>query len=175
LSVVAPGGRTIFPQEPFLDPDESGFYGPVRPVVLWPYTHMGDTRFSWGTKFIQVRSDSAKASAEKIGLYCSAGWGAFHAANGDLLLKFINTQGLLSEDYPDMGCNFEVYTAGGFQEFESLGPLDLLDPGEITEHTEHWVLMRKPDLPADDDGLAGVLPAIVEEAEQLIGEAFPGE
>ena len=43
--------------------------------------------------------------------------------------------------YPDGGCNAEVFTAGGYMELESLGPLTTLEPGASVEHVERWSLV----------------------------------
>jgi hypothetical protein len=174
LSVVAAGGRVILPQEPFQAHGEGDNFAPARPLVLWPFADMADSRWTWGSMFVQLRSDAGKDNPQKIGVFSSPGWAAFHAADGDLFLTFVDTEELGPEDFTDMGCNFETYTKGEFQELETLGPLELLDPGEAAVHTEHWVLMRQPTLPIDDAGLAGSVPAIVERAKELIAKSFPG-
>lgn len=48
LSVMAPGGRAILPQEPYRPPTEQLL--PSRPIVLWSYTDMSDARWTWGKR-----------------------------------------------------------------------------------------------------------------------------
>ena len=172
LSVVAPGGRVILPQEPFHGHGEDDKFLPVRPLVLWSFTDMADPRWTWGSKYIQLRSDASCATPQKVGLFNSLGWGAFQDAGGDLFIKFLDTEELIPEDFTDMGSNFEIFTKGDFEELESLGPLELLEPGEEAIHTEQWVLVRKPGLPKHDADLAEEMPAIVEGARKLLAESF---
>ncbi len=54
--------------------------------------------------------------------------------------------------YPDFGCNCETYTAGTFIELESLGPLEVVAPGESVQHLERWSLF---------EGEMGVLEGVV--------------
>jgi hypothetical protein len=42
-----------------------------------------------------------------------------------------------------MNSNFEVYTAGGFVEVETLSPLKVLAAAETIEHREVWTLARR--------------------------------
>lgn len=138
LSVMAPGGRAILPQEPFVPfPDQ---LLPARPLVLWSYTDMSDPRFTWGARFIQLRQDPARPAPQKIGLRNSPGWGAYARA-GELFLKHASFDPEAS--YPDFGCNWEVYTNSDMLELETLGPLTRLAPdGGSVEHTETWLLER---------------------------------
>ncbi len=168
LSVVAPGGRTILPQEPFKAHGDGDDFAPSRPVVLWKFTDMADPRWTWGTNYIQLRSDETRGTPQKVGIFNTLGWGAFANSAGDMLIKFIDVDDLGPDAHPDLGSNFEVFTKGSFEELETLGPLQILEPGEQTMFTERWALMRSPGLPQDDEGLASVLPAIIQEAQTLV-------
>src|ERR1051325_10946729 len=75
LSVLNGGGRAIFPQEPSRPHAEQLL--PVRPLVLWGYTDMRDPRWIWGTKYIQLRNDPARNTAQKLGLMNTPGWAAY--------------------------------------------------------------------------------------------------
>lgn len=172
LSVVAAGGRVILPHEPFRAHGEDNDYAPSMPLVLWPFADMADSRWTWGSRYIQLRSDAARDNPQKIGLFSKLGWAGYQSRSGDLFVKLVDTQDLGPDDFTDMGCNFETFTKGGFQELESLGPLELLEPGEMAVHTETWALMSAPSLPADDAGLEEALPAIVDHAASLIAAAF---
>ncbi|MEO6035514.1 MAG: hypothetical protein ABIQ35_09685 [Verrucomicrobiota bacterium] len=134
LSVVDGPGRAIFPQEPV----SNGFL-PVRPLALWGYTDMADSRYVWGKKFIQVKCDPKSGSAQKIGIMNTAGWAAYARAD-DLFIKRFGF--LAGAPYPDFGCNTECYTNGDMLEVETLGPLGKLAPGGAVEHIEHWFLFK---------------------------------
>jgi hypothetical protein len=43
-------------------------------------------------------------------------------------------------NYPDNGCNLEIFTNARMLELESVGPLTELGSGESLEHVEHWEL-----------------------------------
>ena len=138
MSVMAQGGRIIFPQEPFRPhPD---YLLPARPLVLWHYTDMEDPRWIWGTKYIQLKQDPKVAKKQKLGLLNAQGWGAYYL-NGDLLIKRYPYDP--DATYPDFGCNTETFTNDEMLEFETLGPLTKIpaDGGKV-EYTEHWFLFK---------------------------------
>ncbi|MDR3709764.1 MAG: hypothetical protein P4L33_15825 [Capsulimonadaceae bacterium] len=172
LSVVAPGGRVIFPQAPHKDHGEDNDYLPARPLVMWPFTDMADPRWTWGTNYIQLRSDASRDFAQKLGVYSPDAWAAFEAPSGDLLVIFIDLDPFGPEVHADMGSNFETFTKGAFQELESLGPLVNLGPDETVTHIETWVVLKNPGLPKDDAALAAKLPALIEQAAKIAEEAF---
>ena len=51
-----------------------------------------------------------------------------------------------------------------FQELETLGPLQTLEPGEAATHTEHWFLAPLVDEVADDDAVldAQLMPLVAQ-------------
>jgi hypothetical protein len=170
LSVLSKGGRVILPQEPYMEHGENDEFLPSRPLILWPFTDMSDSRWTWGRELIQLRSDASLDSPQKLGIYNTLGWGAFAAANGDLLVKFIDVSDYSPDEYPDMGSNFETFTKGYFQELETLGPLELVEPGESVEHVEFWHLSTTSGLPTADADLAVALEPYVEEAAEAATE-----
>ncbi len=137
LTVMAPGGRAIFPQEPYRPHPE--FLMPARAMVLWGYTDMKDPRWTWGTKYIQLRQDSGAKSKQKIGLMNTLGWAAYYL-KGELFLKRFPFDSRLT--YPDWGCNNEAFTDPEMLEVETLGPLTKLAPEQGVEHIENWFLSR---------------------------------
>jgi len=156
LSVMAPEGRAIIPQEPYLGHGD-GSFGPARPLVLWPYTNMADPRFSWGEKYIQMREDSNFESKQKIGLLNKSGWAAY-ALKGDLFLKKHDYDA--DAEYPDYNCNSEFFTMPGMLEMETLSPLKRVAPGEYLENVEIWQLF-KLDVSEDEDDIdAKILPLL---------------
>ena len=138
LTVMAPKGRLILPQEPYRPhPD---YLLPARPLVLWHYTDMKDARWTWGRKYIQIRQDPDATTKQKVGLCNSLGWGAYYL-NGELFVKRYPYD--VDATYPDMGCNTEVYTDSEMLEFETLGALtEISANGGMIEHTEHWFLFK---------------------------------
>ena len=152
LSVMAPGGRALVPQEDFLPhPD---VLLPARPLVLWHFTRMNDPRFTWGDRLIQFREDSTFGSKQKFGIRNTLGWAAYELGS-DLFIK--STSFFSEATYPDMGCNFEFFTMPGFLEVESLGPLVKLEPSAVTEHVERWWVIPNVDLPAEEASLISAL------------------
>jgi hypothetical protein len=141
LSVMAPGGRALLPQEPFRPhPD---VLVPARPLVLWHFTRMDDPRFTWGDRLIQVREAPHPDSKQKIGVLNRQGWAGYELA-GDLFLKTVAS--VAGATYPDMGCNCEIFTTPGFLEVETLSPLVKLEPGGTLEHVERWRVFHGVDL-----------------------------
>jgi len=134
LSVMQGPGRAIIPQEPI-----SKDLLPARPMALWGYTDMGDPRWTWGTKYIQLQSDPANKKAQKIGIRNSPGWMAFQGKTA-LFMKRMSYDPKAT--YPDFGCNTELYTNGDMLEMETVGPLTHLAPGAMVEHAEIWFLLK---------------------------------
>jgi hypothetical protein len=172
LTVVAPGGRVILPHPKFQAHGEDNNFLPARPLVLWPFTDMADSRWTWGSRYIQLRTDSAIDQPQKLGAYSVDGWGAYHSASGDLLVIFLDTDPRGPSAFADMGCNYETYAKGDFQELETLGPLIDLAPGDAATHVERWVVLKGAALPAGDAGLAEALPALVAQATGIAKAAF---
>jgi hypothetical protein len=169
LTVVAPGGRVILPQAKFSGHGEGNNYLPARPIVMWPFTDMADPRWTWGTRYIQLRPDAGIDTAQKLGVYSTESWGAYHSGSGDLLIIFVEPDPRGPGAFEDMGCNYETFTKGDFQELETLGPVADLAPGEEAVHVQRWVVLAGVDLPGDDAGLAETLPLLVAKARDLAG------
>lgn len=146
LSVMAPGGKAIVPQEEFRSHPEC--LTPARPLVLWHFTTMNDPRFTWGEKYIQLREDSTSKTKQKFGIRNSKGWAAY--VLGDLV--FLKKSPCVENtDYPDMGSSQEFYTEAGFLEMESLSPLSKLEPGKEISHIEKWALFTMGGLENEKD------------------------
>jgi hypothetical protein len=154
LTVMQGPGRAIVPQEP---PGTALL--PVRPVVLWGYTNMADSRWKWGRKFIQLTCDPAATTPQKVGVGASPGWAAY-AKDGVVFVKRFPFDSTAS--YPDYGCNAECYTRGDMLEVESLGPLTKLAPGGNVELTERW-LLAKADLGETEDQIEAALQPLLRE------------
>lgn len=159
LSVMAPGGRAIFPQEPYGAHPEA--LVPARPVVLWPFADMSDPRWTWGRRYIQLRQDPGARTKQKVGLLNTHGWAAYLVDGQAFIKRYPYEPGAT---YADMGCNTETFTDPEMLEVESLGPRVRLEPDAHVDHGETWLVARAECGPTDDDIDEHVLPL----AESLV-------
>ncbi|MGA3031338.1 MAG: hypothetical protein ABSE58_11510 [Candidatus Limnocylindrales bacterium] len=157
LSVMAPGGRAIFPQEEFRPhPD---VLVPARPLVLWYFADMSDPRWTWGRRYIQLRQDSTATTKQKAGLLNKKGWAAYLLGGEAFVVRYAYDP---DATYTDMGCNTETYTDPKMLEVETLGPLTRLEPGEGVDHLESWLLAKVECGPSDAEIDAQILPLVGE-------------
>ena len=162
LSIVAGGGKVVLPQEPFVPHGDELL--PARPLVLWKFTDMADPRWRWGTKYVTLAAHDDLDTPQKVGLYNAQGWAA-HVMETQAFVIAIKPAPGGPGALPDMGCNFETFTKGAFQELETLGPLVTLQPGESATHTEQWFLGRLSGPTDTDDALDAALLPIVRDAQ----------
>lgn len=145
LTVMAPCGKLIVPQEKFVPAGhgEGETLLPGRSIAIWPYTDMSDPRLVWGKDFVEMSEQGGSGEPMKFGVFNSLGFAAYEL-NGEYFVKrFAAYPGCA---YPDFGCNCEFYTKRGMLEVESLSPLTLLAPEDEVEHVEVWEFFReKPD------------------------------
>ena len=90
---------------------------------MWSYTDLADSRWVFGTEYIQLNQLSeptGRFKEQMCGIYNPAGWGAYYR-DGHLFVK--RAPVIAGARYPDFGCNFEVFTNPDFLELETLGPL----------------------------------------------------
>ncbi len=137
LSVMAAGGRAIIPQEPYESWDENML--PVRNMVLWSYIDMQDPRWTWGTKYIQIKQDPGAKTKQKLGILNTLGWAGYYL-NGDLFIKRYSYDP--EARYTDLGCNTEIYTDSDLLEIETLGGRTMVPPEGCVEHVEKWYLFK---------------------------------
>jgi len=138
-TMMRAGGRAILPLSPRIAMDKD-HYLPVGVFGVWSYTDFADPRWVLGTAYIQLRhlaNPKGRFREQMGGIYNSAGWGAYFR-EGYLFIK--RAAVISGAQYPDFGCNFEVFTNPDFTELETLGPLVELPPGEVVEHVERWWL-----------------------------------
>jgi hypothetical protein len=128
------GGVEILP----IPQDKPRDYMPNYAICFWPWTKPNDHRFTLGEKYMILRHDAANKDWFKIGYRNTEGWGAYFS-QGYLFVKTSNL--IRDKNYPDYGSSFETYTDCEFTEFETLGPLETVNPGAYTEHTENWYLI----------------------------------
>ncbi|HSV73367.1 MAG TPA: hypothetical protein VLH79_06370 [Chthonomonadales bacterium] len=159
LTIVAGGGVTILPQEPFRSHDE--YLLPARPMVLWHYTDMTDPRLTLGRRYIRLRTDEKLDTPQKIGIRNKQGWAAYHL---DSLLFIKRYPFLEGQTYPDEGCNTETFTKGDFMEVETLGPMRRVTPGESAHHVEKWYLFANVDIGTTEATLDAAIAPILARA-----------
>lgn len=160
LTIMRGGGMAIVPQEEWVSHDD--YLLPARPLVLWHFTDLTDSRIRLGKKYVCVSTDSAKGWPNKLGFGNTREWAAYYR-EGTLFVKRFPYCDCC--DFPDMGCNCEVYTDGDFMEVESLGSLTDLEPGETAEHYETWHLFKNVKIGDTEESLDAAIAPLVEETE----------
>lgn len=137
LTVMNVKGRAIIPQEPYVSLEER--LTPVRPMALWGYTDMSDSRWIWGKKYIQLIQDPGQPAQQKLGVLNKLGWIAY-VLEGQVFIKRYpyHVQAL----YPDYGVNTEIYTDADILEMETLGSFQEIAPRNYAHHTEHWAIFK---------------------------------
>ena len=157
LTILRTGGTVILPQEPYRSHDD--YLLPARPMVLWHFTNLADPRFKIGQSLIEMACDPKFEGPQKIGVLNKQGWTAYFSERSLFVKEFDYRAGA---HYPDYDCNSEAYTAGAFLELESLGPMELLQPGELASHRETWHLFENISLPKKEDERVQSLATLLE-------------
>ncbi|MBN2677668.1 MAG: hypothetical protein JXR32_06340 [Anaerolineaceae bacterium] len=156
LSVMAPGGTAILPHSPRIDwPDK---LTAQNTLSMWSYTNMSDPRWSWGYRYILLRQTNDPGKPQKIGMFNSEGWAAY-LLDDVLFVKFFAANP--ESSYPDLNSNLETWTNHEFLELETLGPLEMVEPGQVILHNEDWFLFGDvPIVKCDDDVENVILPLV---------------
>lgn len=139
ITIMRPGGVVVIPNETF-HPYDAEHLLPVRSMALWSYTDFTDPRWIFEKDAIRMRADDRFNKQQKFGVLNRQGWAAYEWQDLTFTKRFDlveNTQ------YPDMNCNNEAYTDGGYVEIETLSPLRKIDAGETIEYQERWELHRR--------------------------------
>ena len=164
-TVLRPGGRAILPFPPRAAMDKDHFQS-VSPLTLWSFTDFTDSRWLLGQEFLQLiqqENPSGRFPEQMSGLFNPSEWGIY-VRSGTAFLK--RARVVPHAQYPDFGCNFELFTNSEFLELETLGPIVTLQSGDATHHTEHWWLFDGiPPISTEDSICSAILP-IVEKAVQ---------
>ncbi len=156
LSVMAPGGVAILPMPPRGRHEEQLL--PTGALVLWAYTDMSDPRWTWGRRYVRLRQDPTHAAPQKIGVVAPAETWLAYWRDGHLFLKTFSV--VPGACYPDRGCCAELFTNGEMLELETLGPLTVLAPEAVMEHTEDWWLFRDMPFPETDEDVDRVISTV---------------
>jgi len=155
LSVMKAGGFAVVPVK-------AGGEGllPDRRLSLWPYTDLSDKRLVMEKDFIFLKQDVKSRDPIKIGAMAYPAWTAYWVDGLLFAKQFVQEKG----DYPDFGCNVEVYTNSAMLELETVGPLKNLEPGCVAEHIETWTVKEIPSLS----------PSQKDVEEKILKKGLPG-
>ena len=135
VTQLKPGGIAILPLQPS-HPNPNGLL-PNRQITFWPYTQMHDPGLTITDEYIFYTSRPG-CQPLKIGSVCEAGWMAYILETGIFKKSFPFDP---SAQYPDLGCNAEIYGCEFFVELESLAALSTCDPNQTIQHNEVWELV----------------------------------
>lgn len=153
LTVLAPGGKAIIPLPAKMP--HTGRLTHNQEWSIWGYTDMTDPRWTWGSGFVLLRQDAARAPT-KLGIAHREGWAAYQLGTDVLVKRFEWIEGAV---YADGGVNLETFTNEEFLELETLGPLVDLEPGASVTHEERWLLFRDvPECTTEADVREHIVP-----------------
>jgi hypothetical protein len=113
---------------------------PDRQLSFWPYGKFSDPRFHLLDDHLQVNVTHAE-EIFKVGARCPQGWLSYNN-NGIVFRKEFSFDPIAQ--YPDLGCNAEIYTNGLIVELESLSGLVELKPRQSIRHSETWLISNAP-------------------------------
>ncbi len=131
ITQLRTGGEAVLPIAPHGKGPQAD-----RSLVLWPYTDLGDPRIRLSRDEVHV--DAARnGSALKLGAAPSEGRVGYRLGNHHFE-KRIDVDP--DATYADRGAAVQVFVCDEFCELETLGLLEVVPPGEIVTHREHWTL-----------------------------------
>ena len=156
LTVMVAGGMGILPLPPRGEHPRDLL--PNTRLIFWPYSDLSDSRWGWGQRYLRLRHDPAQSAPQKVGARVPDGWLAY-AVHDCLFIKTFPYED--AAQYPDDGCNAEIFADGTFLELESLGPLREILPGASVTHEERWFLLRDVPAPKSDADIEqDILPCL---------------
>ncbi len=153
LSVMRREGFAIIP----FNAGQRGFL-PDRRLAIWPYTNLTDKRLTLQDEYIFIQQNPSAKQPIKIGTIAHPSWVAYHI-NGSVLVKTFSRE---EGEYPDFGCNVEVYTNADFLELETLSPLKTIKPLELHKHSETWDILDVAGLKPDSSSVENKLVKLIE-------------
>jgi hypothetical protein len=154
LTIMAPGGTAVTGFPPRARHED--VLSPTNPLVMWAFTNLSDSRWTFLERYLVLRHDSTAATPAKLGHFNENTWGAY-LLGSELFVKRYRADP--AKTYPDMGCSYETFADAEMLEIETLGPLTAVGPGEWLEHVEHWSLHRDVTVPEwTDEALDRALP-----------------
>jgi hypothetical protein len=136
ITQVKLGGKAILPLR---QTETASGLLPDRHLVVWPYTQLGDDRLHLTDRWVEI-DGRPKDWACKVGTFNRLGWLAYWI--GEHL--FVKHFEVIEGNFVDFKCNNEVYVMNAFLEVETLGRLEVLQPGGSLVHRETWEVKHLP-------------------------------
>lgn len=124
------GGMAILP---VAGSPASNPYQANRSVALWPYTNLADPRLSWSEGCLVI--GGTPGPRLKIGSGPRPGRLGY-LRDGYLFTKAIPAA--TAGEHTDLGAVGQVFVENAFLELESVGPVEMLEPGCSLSHREVW-------------------------------------
>jgi hypothetical protein len=164
-TILRPGGRAILPFPPRAAMDKDHFQS-VSPLTLWSFTDFTDGRWVLGQEFVQLIQQTkprGRFPEQMSGIFNSSEWGIYVRSGCGFMKR---AKVVRDAQYPDFGCNFELFTNPEFLELETLGPVVTLQSFEAAHHTEHWWLFDGiPPITNEETIRSAILPLVAETAK----------
>ena len=135
LTMVRPGG-TVTITAPQVGLDEAGLQARFA-MVTWPYTDLNDPRLTFDHSGVEL--EATGSDPVKIGAVSLDGQ-VRYSVNGLTFIKRTEPYDP-SLRYADLGAVIQTFVGHGFCEIETVGPLQLLAPGESVHHRETWEIV----------------------------------
>jgi len=130
------GGRA---EIDFIKNDKTVGGQPARYISLWGDTNVGDERVKWTKDHLSAQHKPI-SDYFKVGLYTKSGKAFYYNKGQKFTLEFGTDE---FGNYPDNGCNFEMWLHKYCMELESLGKVMHLAKGECATHTEYWKMEKE--------------------------------
>jgi hypothetical protein len=156
LTVMAHQSYTAIPLNPKIPHGHA--LVPDYAVVPWTYTDFTNPIWQFHRDYIGIEVARGKVP-QKLGLTNFPGWCANWQACGTFAKYWPVHRGA---KYPDFGSVFETYACDFMNELESLGPLELLEPGASATLVEYWGLFAGLPKPDTDEIFAKKFRPVVE-------------
>jgi hypothetical protein len=123
-----------------------------------PINQTGDMPGGWTNAGKMLTGHHDPINSHKLGTDSRAGWLASLYDNDIVFSEHYKDQP--HGQYPDRGCRNEVYVSAdptAYFEFEVLGPVQYLEPGEKATYNIYWQLDRLSKIPIDDHEAAALV------------------
>jgi len=155
LTMLRAGGYGVLPFLPKGN-HAAGDLLPNYAFVPWTYTDLTLPVWQLHRDFLGI--DVAKAEqSQKLGITNYPGWAAYWN-EGTTFVKY--APAIPGATYPDLGSVFETFTNGKMIEFETLGALVKLAPGDTATHVEFWTVLDGLAKPNTDAAFAKLAAAV---------------
>ncbi len=143
VTMLDKGGKSVMP----VPTRETGFL-PNKNFSFWEYSALNDSRLYFGKEYLTLSQNPDIEEPFKIGYNNESGWAAYFN-KGQVFFKYFEheTGGYL----PDGGCSYESYTNGTMLESETLGEIQLIQPGSEITHIEEWEIFEEEHVPENNE------------------------